>query len=148
MTTLSSLPKIIDKRKKRLGRGTSSGKGAKSSRGTTRHQAAREAIPITFEGGQNKIIKKFPLLRGKGKNKSIKEKAYLIKLKDLNSLPENTEVTVETLIKYKIAKDEIKNKPVKIVGNGELKKPLIIKIPISKKAVKKLKKAAVKIIPL
>lgn len=66
---LSQLPKIIKKKKKRLGRGPGSGKGAKSGKGTTRHQAARENIPLHFEGGQGKMTKRFPLLRGKGRNK-------------------------------------------------------------------------------
>jgi len=66
---LSNLPKIVLPKKKRLGRGLGSGKGTKSGRGTTRHQKARESIPLHFEGGQGRIIKRFPLLRGKGKNK-------------------------------------------------------------------------------
>lgn len=66
---LSNLPKIVSKKKKRLGRGLGSGKGAKSGRGTTRHQKARENIPVHFEGGQGRIVKRFPLLRGKGRNK-------------------------------------------------------------------------------
>lgn len=68
---LANLPKLVFSRKKRLGRGLGSGKGAKSGRGITRHQKAREDIPLHFEGGQGRIIKKFPLLRGKGKNKSL-----------------------------------------------------------------------------
>ncbi|HLC94297.1 MAG TPA: hypothetical protein VJH96_01915 [Patescibacteria group bacterium] len=71
MITLSTLPKIIEKGKKRVGRGLGSGRGAKSGRGTTRHQRARESIPLFFEGGQNRLVKKFPLVRGKGKNKSV-----------------------------------------------------------------------------
>lgn len=51
---LTQLPKIVEKRKKRLGRGGGSGKGAKSGRGTTRHQKAREKIPWAFEGGQKR----------------------------------------------------------------------------------------------
>jgi len=69
---LSNLPKIVFGRKKRLGRGLGSGKGSKSGRGTTRHQKAREKIPLHFEGGQGRMVKRFPLLRGKGRNKSIK----------------------------------------------------------------------------
>lgn len=68
---LSNLPKIVLNRKKRLGRGLGSGSGSKSGRGTTRHQKARESIPLHFEGGQGRMVKRFPLLRGKGKNKSI-----------------------------------------------------------------------------
>ncbi len=65
---LSKLPKIVKKSKKRLGRGVGSGSGAKSGRGTTRHQKARESIPLHFEGGQGRMVKKYPLLRGKGRN--------------------------------------------------------------------------------
>ncbi len=68
---LSNLPKIVLPKKKRLGRGLGSGKGAKSGRGTTRHQKARENIPLHFEGGQGRLVKRFPLIRGKGKNKSL-----------------------------------------------------------------------------
>jgi len=69
---LSNLPKLLERAKKRVGRGLGSGKGAKSGRGITRHQKARESIPLFFEGGQGRIIKKFPLLRGKGRNKPKK----------------------------------------------------------------------------
>lgn len=70
---LNTLPKIVGSRKKRVGRGAGSGRGNKSGRGTTRHQKAREKIKIWFEGGQNRLIKKFPLLRGKGKMKPRKK---------------------------------------------------------------------------
>lgn len=73
---LSHLPKIVFGRKKRLGRGLGSGRGSKSGRGTTRHQKAREKIPLHFEGGQGRMVKRFPLLRGKGKNKSIISKKF------------------------------------------------------------------------
>lgn len=82
---LSNLPKTVSPRKKRLGRGTGSGKGAKSGRGTTRHQKARETIPLHFEGGQGRMVKKFPLLRGKGRNKPmIKNKLKKAKFYEKN----------------------------------------------------------------
>ena len=68
MIYLHQLPQIVARSKKRVGRGLGSGVGAKSGRGTTRHQRAREKIPLSFEGGQNRLVKKFPLLRGKAKN--------------------------------------------------------------------------------
>src|SRR5438105_9276682 len=98
MKFLSSLPKLIDRRKKRLGRGAGSGKGAKSGRGTTRHQKAREDIPLAFEGGQGKLIKRFPLLRGRGRNKSFQPVAQIVSLDDLNVFNDNDEVTVQTLV--------------------------------------------------
>lgn len=138
---LSNLPKVNTQKKKRLGRGLGSGKGSKSGRGTTRHQKARESVPLHFEGGQGRIVKKFPLLRGKGKNNSIKKKAFVIDLEKLNELTENSIVSRETLIKENIITNGNEKLPVKILANGQLKKKLIIKLPVSKKvkeAVEKL----------
>lgn len=141
MFTLTNLPKIVRGKNKRLGRGTSSGKGAKSGRGTTRHQKARQSIKLSFEGGQGKLSKKFPLLRGKGRNKSLAGITMVIKLEELNKLPDNSEVTLETLTKNGIIKDIGKYSSVKIVSTGELKKVLTIKLPVSKKTQEKVEKA-------
>lgn len=138
---LSNLPQVNLKKKKRLGRGLGSGKGSKSGRGTTRHQKARESIPLHFEGGQGRIVKKFPLLRGKGKNNSIKKKAFVINLETLNNLKDNAIVDTELLIKENIITNGNESLPVKILANGQLKKKLIIKLSVSKKvkeAVEKL----------
>lgn len=137
---LSNLPKINIKKKKRLGRGLGSGKGSKSGRGTTRHQKARESIPLHFEGGQGRIVKKFPLLRGKGKNNSIKQKAFVIDLVSLNKLKDNSIVNRETLIKENIITNGKENLPIKILANGQLKKKLIVKLPVSKKVKKAVEK--------
>jgi len=142
---LSNLPKINIKKKKRLGRGLGSGKGSKSGRGTTRHQKARESVPLHFEGGQGRIVKKFPLLRGKGKNNSIKEKSFVINLESLNKLADNSTVNRETLIKENIITNGKENLPIKILANGSLKKKLIIKLPVSKKVKEAVEKLGGKI---
>ena len=145
MNILSQLPKIVYKKKKRLGRGLGSGKGAKSGRGTTRHQKAREDIPLYFEGGQGKIIKKFPLLRGKGKNKPLKKKPEVIKLEKLNQLKENTVVDINELFKNGLITKKGKIYGVKILANGQLNKKLIVKIPVSKAAKEKIEAAGGKV---
>lgn len=138
---LSNLPQVNIKKKKRLGRGLGSGKGSKSGRGTTRHQKARESVPLHFEGGQGRIVKKFPLLRGKGKNNSINAKAFVINMEILNKLSDNSIVSRETLIKENIITNGKEKLPIKILANGQLKKKLIVRLPVSKKvkeAVEKL----------
>ena len=142
---LSNLPKINLKKKKRLGRGLGSGKGSKSGRGTTRHQKARESVPLHFEGGQGRIVKKFPLLRGKGKNNSIKEKAFIINLESLNKLTDGSIVTREKLIKENIITNGKESLPIKILANGTLKKKLTIKISVSKKVKEAVEKLGGKI---
>jgi large subunit ribosomal protein L15 len=143
MTTfLSKLPKITQKRKKRLGRGAGSGRGAKSGRGTTRHQTAREDVPIHFEGGQGRMVKRYPLLRGKGKNNSRRARPILLKLDRLNVFAAGDTVNFESLIAKKLVERQAKHGGVKIVvGRNPLSKKLTIKVPISagaKAAVEKL----------
>lgn len=133
---LSKLSKTVFGSKKRLGRGLGSGRGAKSGRGTTRHQGARETIPLHFEGGQGRLVKKFPLLRGKGKNNSVRVKPQAILVSKLNVFKENTVVDMEALVKQGfIDKKDIKQ-GVKIIGQGKLEKKLIIKVPMSKSVQK------------
>ncbi len=134
MVNLHSLPKIIKRKKKRLGRGLGSGKGAKSGRGTKRHQKAREDIPIHFEGGQGKITKKYPLLRGKGKNKSRRPQPIIISLEKLNKFETGETVTIKSLVDKGLVDKKAHKIGVKVLANGELKKKLYVKVPLSKKA--------------
>ena len=132
---LSDLPKIISRRKKRLGRGLASGKGSKSTRGTSRHQKARESIPLHFEGGQGRMIKKFPHLRGKQRNKSIKAPAIVVSFNDLNRFEDGTTIDRNALVKKNIIDKDCRGS-VKILANGKLEKKLIIKLPVSGHAKK------------
>ncbi len=136
---LTYIPKLNSKKNKRLGRGAGSGKGGKSGRGTTRHQKARENIPLHFEGGQAKMVKKFPLLRGKSKNKSVKQREMAVSLSALNIFKTGEVVEIKTLLKYKILDDP--RAKAKIVANGKLDKKLTIQLPVSKKAQKLIEKA-------
>ncbi len=142
---LSHLSKLVIKRKKRVGRGLGSGRGAKSGRGTTRHQKARESIPLSFEGGQGRIVKRFPLLRGKGKNKPLKKRLFLVNLSQLNQFTEEEVVDINSLIKKKIVPKATKENEVKILANGMIKKKLIVRLPLSKKAQQEIEKLGGKI---
>lgn len=137
---LHSLSKTVDKKKKRLGRGAGSGRGQKSGRGTTRHQTAREKVPLAFEGGQGRFVKRFPLLRGKGKNKSIK-KVLEVRTSTLNMFEEASVVNNEALVKAGIMNVKDMKKPVKVILNGELTKKLTVAIPVTagaRKAIEQL----------
>lgn len=139
---LANLPKIVSKKKKRLGRGLGSGKGAKSGRGTTRHQKARESIPLHFEGGQARMVKKFPLLRGKGRNKPLKEKPRVLNLSDLNVFKDGETVDLAALLKKGLIDGEMR---VKILGGGQLEKKLKVKLPVSKSAKAAIEKLGGKV---
>jgi len=137
---LTSLPKIVAKPNRRIGRGHGSGRVKTSGRGT-KGQKARENIKLTFAGSslQASWLKRLPLKRGKGKNKSPQDKPLVVNLKYLNTLKPQTEVTLESLRAGGIITNQT-NK-VKILGDGELTVPLIVKLPCSKGAQAKIVKA-------
>ncbi len=147
MTNLSNLPKIVSRSKKRLGRGHGSGKVKTSGRGT-KGQKARENIPLRFAGSslQASWLKRLPLMRGKGKNKSHQNKPVIVNLKYLNSLKSQTEVTVKSLQEANIIAEDVEK--VKILGDGDLKIALIVKLPCSKGAKLKIEKSGGKVIAL
>lgn len=141
LTQINSLPKITTKRARRVGRGSGSGRGKTAGRGT-KGQKARGTIRSGFEGGQLPLIKRLPLYRGKGRNKSFRKKPLPVNLKVLAHLPPKTVVTEETLVRYNILRrEDIASFGVKILGDGELTKPLEIRLPISKSARAKVEKA-------
>ncbi len=141
MSTLHNLEQIVEKKKKRLGRGTGSGAGDNSGRGTTRHQKARTKIPLHFEGGQNRSVKKYPYLRGKGKNKSVHPVAITLKLEKIAVLEANSTVTIDLLIEKNIIDVSARKRGVKIVSDGDLTVPLQVALPVSKVAKEKIEKA-------
>lgn len=141
---LSNLPKTTTKTAKRLGRGHGSGRVKTSGRGT-KGQKARENIKLTFAGSslQASWLKRLPLIRGKNKNKSFREKPTIVNVKYLNVLAANTEVDVKTLRDKGIIGRAITM--VKILGDGDLAVPLTIKVPLSGGARKKIEKAGGKV---
>lgn len=137
---LNSLPAIKKVPKKRLGRGHGSGRVKTSGRGT-KGQKAREKVKLTFAGSslQASWLKRLPLMRGKGKNKRHLKKPTAVNVKYLNSLKPNAEVTLESLKKARIVDASVTR--VKILGDGDLKVALTVKLPCSQGAIKKIEKA-------
>ena len=141
MNILSKLPSVSAKAKKRLGRGLGSGRGAKSGRGTSRHQKSREKIPLAFEGGQGRLVKRFPLLRGKGKNKSPNNSKFVIYTKDLNRFADGDVIDAKKLQEMGLVAKTSQYPSVKIILNGKVEKKVTVKLPISQSAKKEVERA-------
>lgn len=138
---LSSLTKITKTRKKRLGQGYGSGRGKTGGRGT-KGQKAKKNIPLSFEGGALALIKRLPFRRGKGKNKSFRKGPICVNVKVLNFFKKESIVDVKSLVARGIVDAEsAKEYGVKILGDGELSVSLVVKLPVSKGALKKIEKA-------
>lgn len=143
---LHSLNKTTEKRKKRLGLGHGSGRVKTSGRGT-KGQKARTDIPLRFEGGALALIKRMPFHRGKGKNKVFRKGPLTLNVKALNILEKGSSVNLKTLISKNIVDGkDAKLYGVKILGDGDLKISLIVELPVSKGAQKKIEKAGGKVI--
>jgi len=142
MKKLENLQKIVAKPKRRLGQGHGSNRGKTAGRGM-KGQKARTKVALSFEGGALPLIKRLPMLKGKGRNYSLKKDFYGVNVSALDSLPAKAIVDVETLLKYNIiSKDNMKKSAgVKILGNGEISKSLTIKLPVSKSAREKIESA-------
>lgn len=137
---IHTLPKITEKTKRRIGRGHGSGRVKTAGRGT-KGQKAKRTIKLHFEGGALPLIKRMPFLKGKGRNRSLKNDPIVINVKDLNVLPAKSVIDVALLIEKKIVVKDAQGLGVKILGNGELQVALTVKLPVSKGAKEKIEKA-------
>ena len=138
---LSNLPKITSRKKKIVGRGIGSGKGKTAGRGT-KGQKSRGKIPAKLGFGGSLFVRRLPLFRGKYRNKPRGKKPWVINLKYLSWLPKNSVVDMELLDKYNIVKiEDVRDRGVKILGEGKIEIPLSVKLPCSKSAVAKIESA-------
>ncbi|MBI3538315.1 MAG: 50S ribosomal protein L15 [Chloroflexi bacterium] len=109
-------------RKKRVGRGISAGQGKTAGRGT-KGQGARtgSGIKLYFEGGQNPLVRRLPRLRGFSNHFRIEYQ--VVNLETLNKFDAGAQVTPALLVERGMVKQLA---PVKILGQGELKKALTV----------------------
>ncbi|ACL68896.1 50S ribosomal protein L15 [Halothermothrix orenii] len=116
--------KDAKKKRKRVGRGTGSGRGFTSGRGS-KGQNARSGggVRPTFEGGQTPLFRKLPK---KGFNNIFKKVYNEVNVYQLNKFNKGEEVTPEKLLEKGII-DKVARSGVKILGNGELDKALTVK---------------------
>lgn len=140
---INQLPSIVKKGKKRLGRGIGSGQGGHTVGRGQKGQRARGKIHPLFEGTKIKksLLKRLPFQRGKGKLKPRSQAALIVNLKYLNVLDDGAIVDKNLLVKQGIIDKESSLFPVKILGDGELTKKLIVRLPVSVSAARKIEKA-------
>jgi len=112
------------KRRRRVGRGISAGQGASCGFGM-RGQKSRSGRGTRpgFEGGQMPLYRRIPKLKH---FTVINPKRYTtINVSKLASLPDNTEVTLASLMDVGLV--TANDGPLKLLGDGELTVPLTVK---------------------
>ena len=113
------------KDKKRVGRGIGSGYGKTAGRGTKgQNSRTGGGVRPGFEGGQNPLAKRLPKKRGFA---SLNPTNYqVVNLSQLNGVKDGTSLDSVTLAKAGLVKKA--DRPVKILGHGEITKKVNLKV--------------------
>jgi len=130
-------------KRKRVGRGQGSGWGKSCGKGQ-KGQRYRENINPRMEGGQNPIYRRLPHMRGKtnrAMNVGMFRKEFaILNVGQLDRFDAGTEVTPELLQQSGLVK-QVRD-GIKILGNGEVTKPLMVAVDaVSESARQKIEAA-------
>ena len=135
LSTIRAPRKATEKRK-RVGRGMGSGMGKTSTRGH-KGQRSRSGSRLLrgFEGGQMPLHRRLPK---RGFTNIFREEYAIVNLDKLAALGE-TEITPDVLKKAGVVHGK---KPIKVLGDGELKSAITVHAhKFSKSAQEKITKA-------
>ena len=112
------------KRRKRVGRGDGSGHGTYSGRGC-KGQKSRSGYKMIrgFEGGQLPLIRRLP--RKRGFTNIFKTEYSIVNVGKLSMFEAGSEVTPEKLVVAGVVKSL--RHPIKILAEGDINHPLVVK---------------------
>jgi large subunit ribosomal protein L15 len=125
------------KDRKRLGRGEGSGSGVTAGRGNKGYGSRSGSKKRSwFEGGQMPIQRRLP----KFGFTNIRKKEYqVVNVEDLEKIKKKENITTDVLFDNGLIRK--KRVPVKLLGNGELKSKVSIRVDaVSKIAQEKIEK--------
>jgi len=115
------------KNRKRVGRGTGSGQGKTSGRGT-KGQSSRAGSGghLYRQGGNLPFFRRLPFLRGYGFTPPNRVEFCEVNLEKLAAFSANAEITPESLLDANLIHNL--RTPVAILGRGEIKNPLKVRV--------------------
>ena len=121
--------------RKRVGRGVGSGQGKTAGRGTKGHNSrSGGGVRPGFEGGQMPLHRRLPK---RGFTNIFKKKIAVINIRDLARFESGSIVDEAALIRVGLVKG--RRDGIKLLGQGEIKIPLTIKVNgVSKNAREKI----------
>ncbi|HQC54621.1 MAG TPA: 50S ribosomal protein L15 [Clostridia bacterium] len=131
------------KQSKRIGRGIGSGHGKTSTKGH-KGQWARSGGGVRpgFEGGQMPLIRRLPK---RGFKNMFKSEFSIVNVGSLEVFDADTVIDADFLLSNRVI-GKIEKDGLKVLGEGELTKPLTVKAAkFSKTAIEKIEKAGGKI---
>ncbi|MBN2016150.1 uL15 family ribosomal protein [Candidatus Dojkabacteria bacterium] len=150
---LHQLPKIKEKKSKRIGRGYGSGKGGHTVGRGQKGQRSRKSFKRLKAWIRESKIRSIPKLKGIGKRSArrgyakVKIKDYVLNVSDLDRFKDGTVVDLSFLKKEGIADIRTKKVSVKILGRGDLARKVTLRgLKVSETARKKIEKAGGKVV--
>jgi large subunit ribosomal protein L15 len=127
------------RRQRRIGRGQGSGRGSTAGKGNNGHKArSGSGTKPYFEGGQTPHTRRMPK---RGFHNPFRVNYQIINLRDIAAFDAGgKEINAEVLYAAGLIRDAIR--PLKVLGIGEVTKPLVIRASaFSKSAKEKIEKA-------
>ncbi|MCY4530154.1 MAG: 50S ribosomal protein L15 [Chloroflexi bacterium] len=110
-------PKGAKKNRRRKGRGDGSGRGTYSGRGLKgQNSRSGGGVRPGFEGGQQRLIKGMPMLRGF--TNIFRTEYTVVNVDTIAGLASDGEITPESLVEAGVIKNL--KKPIKVLGDGEI----------------------------
>jgi len=126
------------KKRKRVGRGPGSGHGKTSCRGHKGQKARSGGGPARgFEGGQMPLQRRLPK---RGFTNLFRKEYNIINVEDLNRFDANAEVDAVALKEKGLIRK--KKDGVKLLGNGQMEHPVVIKVQRASRVAREKVEAA------
>src|SRR5437660_5420618 len=138
---------------RRVGRGHGAGRGKTAGRGT-KGQKARTGghIHRAFNGGQTRLSKRLPFVRGLGNsNTPFRDEYTIINIESLDPFAAGTQIRPENLVARGLITSTQSKGLIKILGNGEIDHALTVhahKFSASARAKIEAAGGSVEIIPV
>jgi len=123
---------------KRVGRGPGSGHGKTACRGSNGQRSrSGSKSRAWFEGGQTPIYRRLPK---RGFNNPFKIRPQVVNLRDISAKGLEGTITTETLKEAGLIRTVLR--PVKVLGDGSLRRPLhIVVAAFSRSAIERIEQA-------
>lgn len=125
------------RKRKRIGRGDGSNRGSYSGRGS-KGQLQHGKVPHLFEGGQLRLVKRLPFMRGFTNNFRIEYTA--VNVVSLNAFDAGSNVGLEELVAARVVRNA--DAYVKLLGDGEIDKAIHVTVHASSASARSKVEAA------
>ena len=111
------------RKRKRIGRGDGSNRGSYSGRGS-KGQLQTGKVPFLFEGGQNRLVKRLPFMRGFTNNFRVDYTP--VNVDSLDMFDNDAQIGTDELVATRLVRHA--DARIKLLGDGEIEKSIHVSV--------------------